>query len=442
MVNKRMIAVNEYQQRRATLMQTMQHGVLVLPTAPEVARNRDSHYAYRFDSAFYYLTGFTEPEAVLVLIAGDAPQSILFCREKNLEREIWDGFRYGIDAAKSEFGFDAVYAIGDLNTRLPELMANQPQLFYHLGTSQCWDRQIIDMLNKVREQVRIGVTAPETMHDSHHLIDEMRLRKSSAELDMMRQSANIAAQAHVRAMRATQPNKMEYEIEAELLHTFVQHGARHPAYNSIVAGGKNACTLHYQANDARLQDGDLLLIDAGCELHGYASDITRTFPVNGRFSAPQKDLYMLVLEAQQAAIGKVSTAHDWNAPHQAALQVLIEGFIHYGLCQGSHDEVLETESYKAFYMHRTGHWLGLDVHDVGDYKTTSGDWCQLELGNVLTVEPGCYVRPCDRVPEHFWHIGIRIEDDVVVTEQGCEVLTGGVPKTIAEIEGLMAEAKA
>ncbi len=430
----------EFSSRRQQLMRRMQAGVAIIPTAPEVARNRDSHYPYRFDSYFYYLTGFREPESVLVLVAGPESRSILFCRDKDIEREIWDGFRYGPDAARQEFGFDEAYSISQLDELLPKILANQPALFFSLGADAGWDGKVSGWLNAVRAQTRSGIQAPATLVDVRQHLDAMRLVKSPWELDVMRRSAVIAASAHNRAMQVTQPGKREYEIEAEFLHEFYRHGAQAPAYTSIVAGGANACTLHYNANNAALNDGDLLLIDAGCELDGYASDITRTFPVNGRFSGPQKDLYELVLAAQAAAIASVNPQQHWNAPHEAALEVLVDGFIHYGLCQGSREAVLESGSYRQFYMHRTGHWLGLDVHDAGEYKTPAGDWVMLQPGHVLTVEPGCYVRPADNVPEHFWNIGIRIEDDVLVTDRGHEVITAAAVKSVSEIEALMRSA--
>jgi len=433
------IAISEFQQRRAKLAQHMVAGIAIVPTAVEVIRNRDSHYPYRFDSYFYYLTGFKEPESVLVLIAGEATsKSILFCRDKDMEREIWDGFRYGPAAAAAEFGFDESYSISQLDDMLPKLMANQPKVFFALGADSAWDSKLTQWLNHVKAQARSGVSAPDEIVDVRKWLDEMRLYKSSAEQQLMRRSANIAASAHQRAMQKVHAGKMEYEIEAEFLHEFYRFGAQAPAYTSIVAGGANACTLHYNSNNARLNDGDLLLIDAGCELDGYASDITRTFPVNGKFSAAQKDVYELVLAAQAAAIGQVRPNQHWNAPHEAALDILVQGFIDFGWCKGSKDAVLESGAYRQFYMHRTGHWLGLDVHDAGEYKDKSGAWRMLEPGMVLTVEPGCYVRPADNVPEHFWNIGIRIEDDALVTSEGCEILTIAAPKSVAEIETLMA----
>jgi len=371
-------------------------GIAILPTAPERTRNRDAHYPYRHDSYFYYLSGFREPEAVLVLIAGDAPKQILFCREKNEEREIWDGYRHGPEAASALFGFDEAWTIGELEKRLPDLLANQAVLWCGLGYDNEWDARIMTALNAVRANARTGVTPPHSVRDLRADLDEMRLIKDASELNTMRRAASISAAAHCRAMQQTQPGRFEYEIEAELLHAFRSNGSQAPAYTSIVASGANACVLHYVENERRMRDGELLLIDAGCELDGYASDITRTFPVNGRFSGPQRDVYELVLASQHAA--------------KAAI--------------------------RPFYMHRTGHWLGMDVHDAGEYKL-AGEWRPLEPGMVLTVEPGCYIRPSADVPEAFWNIGIRIEDDAVVTAEGCEYITDGVPREIDQIEALM-----
>ncbi len=425
--------------RRQLLVSKMHGGVAIVPTAPERIRNRDAHYSYRFDSYFYYLTGFREPESVLVIIAATEKipaKHVLFCREKDMEREIWDGFRYGPEAAKEVFGFDEAYSIGKLDELLPKLLVDQPAVYTALGQDHAWDQRIVGWLNRVREQARTGVVAPGEIHDSRALLDEMRLIKGTDELQIMQRAADISTQAHQRAMQTTRPGMREYEIEAELLYTFYRHGAQAPAYTSIVAGGANACVLHYVENNTELKSGDLLLIDAGCELDGYASDITRTFPVNGKFTAVQKDVYQLVLVAQAAAISQVKPGNNWNDPHKAALHVLAQGFIDLGLCQGSVDAVLESGDYKRFYMHRTGHWLGMDVHDAGEYKQ-KGDWRLLQPGMVLTVEPGCYIRPADNVPQHFWNIGIRIEDDVIVTQTGHELLTLAAPKTIAEIEELM-----
>ena len=434
-----MTQIQPFITRRQLMASRMQSGVAIIPTAPERLRNRDAHYPYRFDSYFYYLTGFREPEAVLVIIAGTEKtpaRHILFCREKDKEREIWDGFRYGPEAAKEVFGFDETYPVVQLDELLPKLLTDQPAVYTVLGQDPAWDQRIIGWLNRVREQARTGVAAPSEIHDCRAILDEMRLIKGTDELQIMQRAADISTQAHQRAMQTTRPGMREYEIEAELLHTFYRHGAQAPAYTSIVAGGANACVLHYVENNAELKSGDLILIDAGCELNGYASDITRTFPVNGKFTTVQKDVYQLVLAAQAAAIAQVQPGNSWNDPHQAALHILAQGFIDLGLCQGSVDAVLESEDYKRFYMHRTGHWLGMDVHDAGEYKQ-QGEWRLLQPGMVLTVEPGCYIRPAENVPEHFWNIGIRIEDDVIVTQTGHELLTDAAPKAIADIEELM-----
>ena len=409
----------------------------VVPTAPERVRNRDSHYPYRFDSHFYYLTGFTEPEAVLVLAAG---KSILFCRERNPEREIWDGFRYGPEAARERFGFEAAHPIGALDSEMEKLLENQPALYYPMGADAEWDARAIRWLNGVRAKVRAGIAAPERVQDVRAVVDDMRLRKDMHEIGVMRRAARIAAAAHRRAMQRTRPGRFEYEIEAELLYEFRRNGAQFPAYSPIVAGGANACVLHYVFNDALLRDGELLLIDAGCELDGYASDLTRTYPVNGRFSAAQREVYEVVLAAQLAAIDAVRPGKAWNDPHDAAVKVLAQGLIDLKLVQGPLETVLEKETYKRFYMHRTGHWLGLDVHDDGDYKR-QGSWLTLAPGMTLTVEPGLYIRAEKDIPERLRNIGIRIEDDVLITDAGCEVLTAEAPKALADIEALMSDAR-
>ena len=425
-----------YAGRRARLNQLMQRGVAVIATAPEQARNRDSHYPYRFDSYFYYLTGFPEPEAVLVLIAGDNARSILFCRDKDVERETWEGFRFGLERARHEFHFDESHSISELDALLPKLLADQPALYCHLGSDGRWDERLLKWLNSVRAQARTGVVAPAVIHDVRALLDEMRLIKDAQELAIMRRAAQISTDAHRRAMRAVKPGCAEYEIEAELVHEFRRRGAQAPAYTPIVAGGANACVLHYVSNDAVLNAGDLLLVDAGCELDGYAADITRTYPVSGSFTPAQRDVYQMVLAAQAAAIAAVQPGAAWNVPHDAALRILAQGLIDLGLCQGSIDKVIEAGDYKKFYMHRTGHWLGLDVHDVGDYKR-DGQWRELRPGMVLTAEPGCYIRAGDGVPPQLANIGIRIEDDVLVTASGHEVLTCAAPKTVEDIEALM-----
>lgn len=441
--------MNPYANRRARVLAQMHAqggGVAIIPTAPEVMRNADADYPYRHDSYFYYLTGFTEPEATLVLVAGDKDQAILFCREKNEEREIWDGYRYGPEAAREAFGVDAAYPIASIDTELPKLMANAPALFYALGSSSRLDDQIKGWLNAVRAQVRAGVTAPSAAIDIRVILNEMRLVKDAHEIAIMQRAADITAEAHARAMRCSRAGLREYHLEAELLHEFRRNGSQFPAYGSIVAAGPNACVLHYRAGDAELRNGELVLIDAGCELDSYASDITRTFPVNGKFSGPQKTLYEIVLDAQYAAIAATRPGARFTDGHDAALKVLAQGMLDTGLLDknkvGSPDDVIAKGDYRQFYMHRTGHWLGMDVHDVGDYRDpapagTEKPWRTLAPGMVLTIEPGIYVRPAEGVPDAFWHIGIRIEDDALVTTDGCDILTRKAPKTVAEIEAVM-----
>jgi Xaa-Pro aminopeptidase len=442
--------MKSYAERRADLIARMQAkggGVAIIPTAPEVARNSDAHYPYRHDSYFYYLSGFTEPEAVIVLVAGDKPQSILFCREKNLEREIWDGFRYGPDAARNAFGFDAAYPIAALDEQMPKLIGDTPALFYALASDPALDTQVQSWLKKVRAQTRAGIVGPSTAHDVHVLLNEMRLFKSPEEAGVMRRAAQISAAAHARAMRTTAPGQHEYQVEAELLHEFRRNGSEFPAYTSIVAAGANACVLHYRAGNAVLNDGDLVLIDAGCELDSYASDITRTFPVNGVFSPAQKTLYEIVLAAQAAAIAEIRPGKRFMDGHDAAVKTLAQGMLDTGLLDknkvGTVEDVIEKGAYRQFYMHRTGHWIGMDVHDVGEYRDAGPStgqpkpWRVLQPGMALTVEPGIYVRPAEGVPEQYWNIGIRIEDDALVTENGCEILSIDAPKSVADIESLM-----
>ncbi len=443
------MTMNVYAKRRAAVLNHMRAqggGVAIIQTAPEVMRNADADYPYRHDSYFYYLTGFTEPEATLVLVTGNQDQSILFCREKNEEREIWDGYRFGPEAAKAHFGFDAAFPINSIESELPRLMANAPALFYALGSSSTLDARIQNWLNAVRSQARAGVSAPASAFDVRMILNEMRLVKDDQEIAIMQRAADISAEAHARAMRLSRAGLREYHLEAELLHEFRSHGSQSPAYGSIVATGANACVLHYRAGDAELRDGDLVLIDAGCELDSYASDITRTFPVNGKFSTAQKTLYEIVLESQYAAITATRAGARFTDGHDAALRVLTQGMLDTGLLDknkvGSVDDIIAGGQYRQFYMHRTGHWLGMDVHDVGDYRDPSPTgqdkpWRTLAPGMVLTIEPGIYVRPAAGVPEQYWNIGIRIEDDALITAEGCEILTHKAPKTITEIEAVM-----
>ena len=437
-------ALTAHAGRRSMLLSAMgsqgRGGIALIPTAHEAARNRDSLYPYRHDSYFYYLTGFNEPESVLVLIAGTGqfptPRSILFCREKNLEREIWDGYRYGPEGARTTFGFDEARPISELASALPQLLSDQPAIFTFVGGNAGWDRQISDALNGVRALSRTGVSAPTVVHDIRAILDQQRLIKDGHEIDVMRRAGEISSDAHIRAMRTARPGQFEYEVEAELLHEFIRNGAREQAYSAIVASGPNACVLHYRENNRMMNDGDLLLIDAGGEYASYASDITRTFPVNGKFTGAQKAVYEVVLEAQMKCIDDVKPGKPFNAYHETAVRVLSQGLIDLGLCKGSLDSVIESKSYFQFYMHRAGHWLGLDVHDAGDYRIggSTGQWQTLKPGMVLTVEPGLYIRPADNVPEKFHNIGVRIEDDILVTPKGNENLTAKTPKTVADVE--------
>lgn len=427
---------NVYRQRRARLVQAMGSGVAIVPTAPERTRTRDSHYPYRFDSYFYYLSGFREPDSVLVVVAGDKAKSILFCRDRDPEREIWDGLRFGPERARSALELDEARSIGELDNVIPDLLADCGALYCPLGLDPAWDARVTGWINQVRARARSGINAPREVKDIYAVLDEMRLVKGPEEIALMRRAAAITARAHRRAMRAARPGRAEYEIEAELLHEFRRHGAQAPAYTPIVAGGERACILHYVQNDGVLKDGELLLIDAGCELDGYAADLTRTFPVSGKFSAEQREIYELVLAAQMAAIAAVKPGNLWDAPHRAAIEVLAQGLIDLKLIKGGLEEAIETEAYRKFYMHRTGHWLGLDVHDAGDYKR-GGEWRALAPGMVLTVEPGCYIRAAEGVPPSFAGIGVRIEDDVLVTHAGAEVLTSDAPKSVADVESLV-----
>lgn len=437
-----------YAGRRAHLAAQMTPGsVAILATAPEVARNSDTDYLYRHDSAFYYLTGFTEPDAVLVLVAAKErmpARALLFCRAKNAEREIWEGFRFGPDAARTTFGFDDAFPVDELDAQMTALLADAPAIYYTLGHSAALDAQVGQWLKAVRAQARAGIAAPTIAHDIKGMIDAMRVIKDASEQATMLRAATISGQAHARAMRAARPGMFEYALEAELLYEFRRNGAQAPAYPSIVATGANACVLHYSANNAQTKDGDLVLIDAGCELDSYASDITRTFPVNGRFTDPQRQLYELVLAAQSAALAAIVPGLPYSGIHDAAVRVLTEGMFDLGLLDrvryGRVDDAIDARAFQQFYMHGTGHWLGLDVHDAGLYRDVGRDGKpsrKLMPGMALTVEPGIYVRPAEGVPEQFWNIGIRIEDDVIVTEQGAQILSGAAPKTIAEIEAMM-----
>ena len=429
----------EFKRRRRQLMQMMGPGsVAILPAAPEVVRNRDVHYPYRPDSDFYYLTGFSEPDAIAVLIPGRRQaEYVLFCRERDEKRERWDGPRAGQEKAVQEFGADDSFPIADCEEILPGLLEECTRVFYAMGSNPDLDKRLAEWVNQIRGKSRTGVHGPVEFIALDHYLHEMRLYKSTAEVQRMRHAAKITAAAHVRLMQTCRPGLPEYELEAEFIHECATRGARFQAYPPIVGGGGNACVLHYVDNRDELADGDLVLVDAGCEYGYYASDITRTFPVNGRFNPAQRALYELVLAAQEAAIAKVKPGNHWNDPHDAAVRVITKGLVDLGLLKGTVPRLVKEQAYNRFYMHRTGHWLGMDVHDVGDYKV-DGAWRELEPGMTLTVEPGIYIPAGMRgVPKKFWNTGIRIEDDVLVTTDGHEVLTRDAPKAVAEIEALM-----
>jgi Xaa-Pro aminopeptidase len=427
-----------FQRRRERLMQYMNGGVAILPTAPVRVRNRDVHYAYRPDSDFYYLTHFPEPEAVAVIVPGrEHGQYILFCRERNAEREIWDGRRAGLEGARETYGADDAFPIEDIDDILPGLLENREKVFYSMGRYREFDAQLMNWVNEVRDKNRNGVHAPGEFVDLNHLLHEMRLYKGAEEVRVMKRAARVSSAAHRRAMQVCKPGMMEYELEAELLYEFKKGGSPYPAYPAIVGGGANGCILHYTENNSELRDGDLVLIDAGAEMDSYAADITRTFPVNGKFSGEQRALYDVVLAAQDAAIDKVKAGNHWNEPHEGAVRVLTQGLKDLGLLTGDVSGHIENGDYRRFYMHRTGHWLGMDVHDVGDYKVDDV-WRLLEPGMVLTVEPGLYIAGgAADIDERWWNIGIRIEDDVLITREGNEVLSREAPKRPDEIEALM-----
>ena len=436
-----MITRKEFSRRRKQLMRMMgKNSIAIIPTATEQLRNRDVEYPFRADSDFYYLTGFHEPDAVAVLIPGRPHgEYLLFCRERDPEMETWNGLRAGTRGAVDTFDADDAFPVGDIDEILPGLMESCDRVYYTMGSRPQFDQRVMEWINRLREGARTGMRTPDKFVSLEHLLHDMRLYKSRSEIRVMRTAAKVACRAHKRAMQHCRPGQYEYEIDAELSHEFRTAGMV-PAYSSIVGGGANGCILHYTENNAQLNDGDLLLIDAGAEYDCYASDVTRTFPVNGCFSAPQKALYEVVLASQAAAIKKVRAGNHWNAPHAAAVRVLTRGLIKLGILKGKPADLIRKEAYRRFYMHRTGHWLGMDVHDVGDYKV-GGAWRELEPGMVLTVEPGLYIPAGTRgVARKWWNIGIRIEDDVLVTRDEPDVLSAAAPRTVAEIEAVMTHA--
>ena len=429
----------EYAKRRRALMAQMSpNSIAIVPCAPATVRNRDVEHPYRQDSDFYYLSGFDEEHACLVLIPGrEHGEYVLFCQEKIKEQEIWTGRRVGPEAALEKLGCDDAFPMSDIDDILPGLIEGKDRIYANLGVSPEFDRQLMQWVNHIKTQVRNGATPPHEFSALDHLLHEQRLIKSDAEIAVMQKAADISAEAHTRAMQVVKPGMREFQLEAELMQIFMAAGSRWPAYPSIVGSGDNACILHYTRNDDVIGDNELILIDAGCELDYYASDITRTFPANGKFTEPQRKLYQLVLDAQYAAIAVTKAGNHWNQPHEAAVKVLTEGLVKYGLLKGDVDELIESLAYRQFYMHKTGHWLGMDVHDVGEYRI-NGEWRELQPGMVLTIEPGLYVAPDDESVDPMWRgIGIRIEDDVVVTQNGCTILSRGVVKEVAAIEALM-----
>lgn len=436
----------EFQERRDILAGEMGlRSIAIIATSPVALRNRDADYKYRADSSFFYLTGFAEPEAVAVIETFDSEEEgytySLFCRERDREMETWNGYRAGVDGAVDDYEADEAYAIDLIDEEILEKLQNKDKLFYRVGHSAEFDARVAKWIAQASGESRRGKSAPAQIVQLDRIVDEMRLHKDANEIELMQIASDISAEAHTRAMQTVRPGMMEYALEAELNYVFGKNGCV-PSYNSIVGGGENACILHYVENDKELKDGDLVLIDAACEYQFYASDITRTFPVNGKFSPEQKALYNIVLDAQIAAINAVQIGNSYKEPHNVAVRILVQGLLDLGIMQGKIEEIIETESFRQFYMHGTGHWLGMDVHDVGAYKT-NGEWRSYEEGMVVTVEPGLYIAPDDETVDPKWRgIGIRIEDDVVVTQNGPLVLTAKVVKTVEEIEALMAKAYA
>jgi len=429
---------NEFAKRRKQLMRMIgTDGIAILPSAPVRMRSRDAEYRYRQDSDFYYLTGFAEPDAICILAPGrDNGEFVLFCRDRNREKELWNGSRQGPEGAVANYGADDAFPIDDADDILPGILETRPRVYYAMGAYPEFDRRVSDWVRSLRSQEAAGRRPPQEVVALDHLLHDMRLYKSRAEISAMRRAARIAVTAHTRAIAVIKPGLFEYQIEAEFLHEFRRHDAT-VSYSPIVGGGANTCTLHYVDNNAELKDGDLLLIDAGCEYDYYASDVTRTLPVNGRFSAEQRAIYEIVLEAQLAAIERTCMGNHWNDPHDAAVRVITRGLRKLGLLDGSVPKLIRDGAYREFFMHRTGHWLGMDVHDVGDYRVDD-EWRLLEPGMVTTVEPGIYISARSRVAARWRNIGIRIEDDVAVTREGPDVLSRDLAKDPDEIEKLMA----
>ena len=433
------ISQQVFADRRSTLAEQLPvNSVALIPSARLQLRNSDVDSPFRQDSYFYYLSGFDEPDALIALVkTADTVRYLMFCQPRDPEMEIWNGFRYGPEGVKENFRVDEAFSIEQLDEQMPLLLNGIKTVAFCMGSPHKTEADLDRWFAAMRLKRRQGVVVPTALEDLAPKLNEMRLIKSAEEIAVMRTAAEISAQAHIKAMQRCKVGMKEYQLEAEIQYHFMQHGCRLPAYSSIVGGGKNGCILHYVANQDSLRDGDLVLIDAGCEWDYYAGDITRTFPVNGRFSDEQKAIYNLVLAAQEACLAELKPGIPWEQTHDTSVRVITEGLIELGLLQGQPQELIETGAYKAFYMHRLGHWLGMDVHDVGDYKI-AGEWRPLQAGMVMTVEPGIYISPDNHTVDPRWRgIGIRIEDDVLITETGYEILTASVPKRIDEIEALM-----
>lgn len=435
------ILLKDRARRRRSLMRTMGRGsIAILPAAKIVNRNADSEYPYRQTSDFHYLSGFNEPESVMVLIPGRShAEFIMFCRERDPVQETWHGRRLGVERVPEVIQADDAFPIGDIDEIMPGLIEGREKVFYTIGLDPVFDSRVLGWINQVRANSRVGGRVPSEFVDLDYHLHEMRLFKSRVEINSMKRAGKLTAMAHKRAMQKCKPGMMEYELEAELGHEYRRNGAVH-SFLPIVGSGENGCILHYTENNAELEDGNLVLVDSGAEVDCYAGDLTRTYPINGKFSDAQKEVYQIVLDAHTAATNCVRVGNKWNDPHEAAVKVLTQGLIKIGLLKGKLATLIKDESYKRFYMHRTGHWLGLDVHDVGEYKV-DGEWRELEVGMVLTIEPGLYIAKGKGVPAKYQNIGIRIEDDVVVTEDGPEVTTDAAPRTIDDIEAWMAEGK-
>lgn len=433
------ITSKEFARRRKNFMaQLGKNSVAIFPSASILTRNKDAEFPFRQDSDFYYLTGFAEPETVLILIPGRKQgEVVMFCRERDITMELWNGYRAGPAGLCRDYGADDAFPIGDIDVVLPGLLESRNRVYYSMGRDVDFDKRLMGWVNQIRSNERSGAKPPGEFIDPDHMLHDMRLIKSAAEIRVMKEAGAITARAHKRAMSNCAPGIFEYQLEAEINHEFMRAGSRASAYSAIVGSGANGCILHYVENTEELKAGDMVLIDAGCELEHYASDVTRTFPVNGKFSKEQRAIYEIVLEAQAAAVAEMRPGNHWNEPHDAAVKVITQGLVKLGLLKGDVSVLIKNEAYRDFYMHRTGHWLGMDVHDVGDYKV-DGEWRLLQSGMMITVEPGIYVSPNNiKVAKKWRGIGIRVEDDVLITKDGCEVYTEAVPKSVEDIELLM-----